>query len=54
MCDKLVHNVHIIFSSVLKIWENCITELCDQPNRPENLEVQPEEEVDAEKGPYIL
>ena len=35
--------------------ENYITELHDQPNRPETLEVEPEEEVDAdEKGPYIL
>jgi len=42
-------------SQVLKIWENYITELHDRPNRPENLEVEPEEEVDAhEKGPYIL
>jgi hypothetical protein len=40
---------------VLKIWENYITELRDQPNRLEMLEVEPEEEVDAdEKGPYIL
>jgi len=40
---------------VLKIWENYITELHDRPNRPETLEVEPEEEVDAdEKGPYIL
>jgi hypothetical protein len=42
-------------SKVLKIWENYITELYDRPIRPENLEVRPEEEVDAdEKGPYIL
>jgi murein tripeptide amidase MpaA len=41
---------------VLKIWENYVTELYDRPNRPETLEVEPEEEeVDAdEKGPYIL
>ena len=40
---------------VLKIWENYITELHDRPNRPVTLEVEPEEEVDAdEKGPYIL
>ena len=40
---------------VLKIWENYITELHDRPNRPVTLEVQPEEEIDAdEKGPYIL
>jgi hypothetical protein len=42
-------------SQVLKIWENYITVLHDRPNRPETLEVEPEEEVDAdEKGPYIL
>ena len=40
---------------VLKIWENYITELQDRPNRPETLEVEPEEEVDTdEKGPHIL
>ena len=40
---------------VLKIWENDITELYDLPNRPETLEVEPEEEVDTdEKGPHIL
>jgi len=37
---------------VLKILENYVTELYD---RPETLEVEPEEEVDTdEKGPYIL
>jgi len=37
---------------VLKIWENYVTELYD---RPETLEVEPEEEVDIdEKIPYIL
>jgi hypothetical protein len=40
---------------VLKIWKNYITELHDRPNRPKNLDVEPEEEEDAdEKGPYIL
>ena len=40
---------------MLKIWENYVTELYDRPNRPETLEVEPEEEVDTdEKGPYIL
>jgi len=40
---------------VLKIWENYVTELYDRTNRPENLEVEPEEEADTdEKGPYIL
>jgi len=42
-------------SQVLKIWENYISELHDRPNRPETLEIEPEEEVDAdEKGTYIL
>ena len=32
-----------------------ITELYNRPNRPETLEVEPEEEVDTdEKGPQIL
>ena len=40
---------------VLTIWENYITELYDRPNRPETLEVEPEEEVDTnEKCPHIL
>ena len=40
---------------MLKIWDNYITELHDRPNRPQTLEVEPEEEVDRnEKGPYIL
>jgi hypothetical protein len=40
---------------MLKIWENYITELHDRLNRPETLDVEPEEEVDAEeKGPHIL
>jgi len=39
---------------VLKIWENYITELHDRANRPETLEVEPEEEIDTDKkGPYI-
>ena len=42
-------------NQVLKILENYITELYNRPNRPETLEVEPEEEVDTdEKGPYIL
>ena len=40
---------------MLKIWENYVRELHDRPNRSETLEVEPEEEVDAdEKGPYTL
>jgi len=42
-------------SQVLKIWENYISELHDRPNRPQSLEVKPEEEVDTdEKSPCIL
>jgi len=42
-------------NQVLKIWENYITKLHDRPNRPETLEIEPEEEVDTdEKDPYIL
>ena len=40
---------------MLKIWENYVTEHYDRTNRPETLEVEPEEEVDTdEKGQYIL
>ena len=39
-------------SRLLKIWKNYITNLYNRANRPENLEVEPEEEVDTdEKGP---
>jgi len=39
---------------MLKILENYLTEQYDRPNRPNTLEVEPEEEVDTdEKGPYI-
>jgi hypothetical protein len=34
---------------------NYVTELYDCPNRPETIQVEPEDEVDTdEKGPYIL
>jgi hypothetical protein len=47
--------IHLFCFTLLKFWENYITELYDQAIRPENLEVEPEEAVDAnEKGPYIL
>jgi hypothetical protein len=40
---------------VLKILENYVTEIYDRPNRPEVLEVEPEEEVGTdERGQYIL
>ena len=39
----------------MKIWENYVTELYNQPNRSENVEVEPQEEVDTDKqGPYIF
>ena len=42
-------------NQVLKIWENYTTELYDQSNRPELLEIELEEEENMdEKGPYIL
>jgi hypothetical protein len=34
---------------MLNIWENYITEIHDRPNRPETIEVEPEEEVDADE-----
>jgi hypothetical protein len=40
---------------VQKIWVNYITKRYDRPNRPENLEVETEEEVYAYvKGPRAL
>ena len=47
--NRLVDQRH-----VLKIWENYVTELYDQTNQPETLEVEPEEVDTDEKGPYIL
>jgi hypothetical protein len=48
-------NIIIDQRRVLQIWENDIKELYDRANRPEHLEVEPEDEVDEdEKGPYIL
>jgi hypothetical protein len=42
-------------NQVLKIWQNCITEIHELSNRPEKLEVETEEEGDTdEKNPYIL
>ena len=48
-------NIRVDKRKVLKIWENYITELYDQPNQPENLEVETEEEEDPDKkGPCTL
>jgi hypothetical protein len=39
---------------VLKIWENHITEIHDLNNLPENLGLEPKQEIgEDEKGPYI-
>jgi hypothetical protein len=40
-------------NQALKIWENYISELYDRNNRPETLEVEPEQAVDK-KGPHIV
>jgi hypothetical protein len=48
-------NIIVDQKQVLKIWEICVEELCDRAGRPENLNVEPEEEVDADhRGPHIL
>jgi len=39
---------------VLKIWENYVKELYDRPNRPETLEVEPEEKVDTDGKAHIF
>ena len=40
---------------VMKLRENCFTELYDRSNRPEYVKVEPKEEIDADdKGPCIL
>ena len=41
-------------SQVLKILENYITELYDRPNRPETVDVEPEEEVDKMRKAHIF
>lgn len=40
-------NIIVDKRQALKIWQNYITELCDRHNRPENLEVEPEEQEEA-------
>ena len=53
--DDSYQNRRVEQSKVLKMQENYITDLYDPPNRPQTLEVEPEEEVDRdEKGPYIF
>jgi hypothetical protein len=48
-------NIIVDQKQVLKIWESFVAELYDRANRPENLNVEPEEEVVADhKGPHIL
>ncbi|PNF26114.1 hypothetical protein B7P43_G04456 [Cryptotermes secundus] len=44
-----------VYDAIEEILQEDGRELYDRPNRPETLEVEPEEEVDTdEKGPYIL
>jgi hypothetical protein len=48
-------NITVDRRQVLKVWENYVTKLCDQANRPEIVEAETEEEMDPdEKGPYIM
>jgi hypothetical protein len=48
-------NIILDQKQILKIWEIYVAELYDRANRPENLNVEPEEEVSADhKGPHIL
>lgn len=48
-------NIIEVQRQVLRIWENYITELYDQPNWQLNLEVKPEQEVNTdENGSYIV
>ena len=45
-------NIILHKRQVLKISENYVTELYDRSDRPQNIEVGPDEDVDAdEKGP---
>jgi hypothetical protein len=52
--DDSQGNKRVDQSQGLKIWEIYFTVLYYRPNRPENLEVQPEEVYTEEKGPCIL
>jgi hypothetical protein len=48
-------NMIVDQKQVLKIWEIYVEELYNRANRLENLNVEPEEEVDEDhKGPHIL
>jgi hypothetical protein len=48
-------NMIVDQKQVLKIWEIYVEELYDRANLPENLNVEPEEEVDEDhKGPHIF
>ena len=48
-------NITVDQRQILKIWEHYVTELCDREDRPQNIEAETEEVVEAdEKGPYIL
>jgi hypothetical protein len=44
-----------MYDAILRLCLSINDVYVDRPNRPETLEVEPEEEVDTdEKGPYIL
>jgi hypothetical protein len=48
-------NMIVVEKQVLRILEIYVEELYDRANRPENLNVEPEEEVDEDhKGPRLL
>jgi len=48
-------NIRVDKRKIMKIFENHITEIYNQPNQPENLEVELEEKEDVnKKGPYTL
>jgi hypothetical protein len=47
-------NIRVDKREIPKIWKNYITEMYDQTNQPENLEIELEEEDADKKGPYTL
>jgi hypothetical protein len=47
-------NMIVDQKQVLKIWEICVEELYGQANRPEKLNMEPEEVEEDHKGPHII
>jgi hypothetical protein len=48
-------NMIVDQKQVLEVWEIYVEELSNPDNQPENLNVEPEEEIDEDhKGPHIL